>query len=52
MPYPLKAFMWDKSLQQVSNGTIKTPEQLAQAGNTYPMKVPDRKDIKIDNGVI
>ena len=52
VPYPLKAFMWDKSLQQVSNGTVKTPEQLAQAGNTYPMKVPDRKDIKIENGVI
>ena len=52
IPYPLKAFLWDKSLQGIKNGTIKTPEQLAQAGNTYPMRVPDRKDIEIKNGVI
>jgi hypothetical protein len=52
VPYPLKAFLWDKSLQQVKEGLIKTPEQLAQAGNTYPMRVPDKKDIQINNGVI
>ena len=52
VPYPLKAFLWDKSLQQVKDGLIKTPEELAQAGNTYPMRVPDKKDIQINNGVI
>ena len=52
VPYPLKAFLWDKSLSQVKNGLVKTPEQMAQAGNTYPMKVPDRKDIRINDGVI
>ena len=52
VPYPLKAFLWDKSLQQVKEGNVKDPQQLAQAGNTYPMKVPDRKDIQINDGVI
>ncbi len=52
VPYPLKAFLWDKSFKQMKDGVIQTPEQLAQAGNTYPMRVPDKKDIQINNGVI
>ena len=52
VPYPLKAFLCDKTLQQIKEGNIKTSEQLSQAGNTYPMRVPDRKDIQIKDGVI
>ena len=44
--------MWDKSLTQVKDGSVKTAEQLAQAGNTYPMRVPNKKDIQLNNGVI
>jgi len=52
VPYPLKAFMWEKSFEQIKQGLVKDPLQLSQAGNTYPMRVPDRKDIQLNNGVI
>ena len=52
IPYPLKAFLWDKAIDKFKEGKIKTPEQLAQSMNTYPMKVGDNSNIKIDNGVI
>ena len=52
IPYPLKAFLWDKGLEAMQEGRIKTPEQLAQSFNSYPMRVPDNKDIKVNNGII
>tara|TARA_R100000742_G_C4277488_1_gene99410 strand:+ start:1617 stop:2534 length:918 start_codon:yes stop_codon:yes gene_type:complete len=52
VPYPLKTFMWDKAFDEIKNGNIKSPEQLSQSMNSYPMRVPDEKDIQINNGVI
>ena len=52
VPYPLKIFMWEKAFDDIKNGKIKSPEQLSQSMNSYPMKVFDDKDIKLNNGVI
>tara|TARA_R100000426_G_scaffold87243_1_gene70975 strand:+ start:2037 stop:2858 length:822 start_codon:yes stop_codon:yes gene_type:complete len=53
IPYPLKTMAWDKAWEQIKNGRIKSSEDLQyKALYTYPMKVPDDNNIKIDNGII
>jgi hypothetical protein len=52
IPYPLKTIMWDKAIEKIKQGKIKTPNDLKSAFNTYPMKVENSKDIKLDNGVM
>tara|TARA_R100001129_G_scaffold117633_1_gene81243 strand:- start:248 stop:1159 length:912 start_codon:yes stop_codon:yes gene_type:complete len=52
IPYPLKTFLWDKAFDEIKKGKIKTPKQLSQSMNTYPMRVPNDKDIQIKDGVI
>jgi hypothetical protein len=52
IPYPLKVIRWDKILENVQSGRFKTVEDLSTGGMTYPMRLPDEKKIKIDNGVI
>ena len=52
VPYPLKDMCWDKGIEVIEKGKIKTAEDLrTKAFYRYPMKVPDDKNIKIDNGV-
>ena len=36
----------------MKQGKIKSADDIRRALHTYPMKVPDDKDIRIDNGVI
>ena len=48
VPYPLKAFVWDKGLDEIEQGNVKKPEDLEQIFNSYPMKVIDKDDIKYD----
>ncbi len=52
IPYPLKTMLWDKAFDNIKNDKIKSPKQLSQSMNTYPMKVPNDKNIKVKNGVI
>jgi len=54
VPYPLKQLMWDKCWDRLNNGSIKNAKDLKFKGlYTYPMKVMDEKDIRIDqDGVI
>lgn len=52
IPYPLKTMMWDKALNKIEEGTIKTANHLQASLNTYPMKVGDNNDITLDDGVI
>ena len=52
VPYPLKTLMWEKAFAKMQEGKIKSPDDIRRALHTYPMKVPNDKDIRIDNGVI
>ena len=44
--------MWDKAFDKMKQGKIKSADDIRRALHTYPMKVPNDKDIHIDNGVI
>ena len=52
VPYPLKAFLWDKGLDEIKQGKIKKPKDLEQIFNSYPMKVMDKNDVKLTDGII
>ena len=52
VPYPLKAFLWDKGLDEIKQGNIKKPKDLEQIFNSYPMKVMDKNDVKLTDGII
>ena len=52
VPYPIKTFMWDKAFRKMQQGKIKTPDDIRRALHTYPMKVPDPKNINVDDGIM
>jgi len=52
IPYPLKTMMWDKLYKKWNDGEVKGPEDIHRYLNTYPMKVDNPEDIKLDNGVM
>ena len=52
IPYPLKTIMWDKAMDRINDNQIKNISDLKKAFNTYPMRVADDKDIKVDKGVM
>ena len=52
IPYPMKTINWEKMFQNFQAGKIKTVKDLSTGGNTYPMKLIDEENIKVDNGVI
>ena len=52
VPYPLKTLMWDKAYKKMLEGKIKSADDIRRALHTYPMKVPNVNDIKLDNGVM
>tara|TARA_R100001086_G_scaffold215355_1_gene131509 strand:- start:911 stop:1786 length:876 start_codon:yes stop_codon:yes gene_type:complete len=52
VPYPLKTLMWDKAFQKMQEGRIKSADDIRRALHTYPMKVPDVNNIKLDKGVM
>ena len=52
IPYPLKTFLWDKAFEEIKQGKIKSGKQLSQSMNSYPMRVPDDKNIKVKHGII
>ncbi len=52
VPYPLKAFLWDKGFDEIKQGNIKKPKDLEQIFNSYPMKVADKNDILLKDGII
>jgi len=52
VPYPLKTLMWDKAFRKMQEGKIKSPDDIRRCLHTYPMKVPDPKNINVDNGIM
>ena len=52
VPYPMKTFNWEKMYSNFKEGKIKNPQVLSMNGNTYPMRLPDEENIKIENGCI
>ena len=52
IPYPLKTMMWDKVMDRINNNEIKTINDLKKSFNTYPMRVADDNDIKVNKGVM
>ena len=53
VPYPLKDMCWEKGLQVIEEGRIKTTEDLkTKAFYRFPMRVPDADDIKIEKNCI
>jgi len=52
IPYPLKTMMWDKLYDKWNKGEVKNPGDIHRWLNTYPIKVENSKNIKLDNGVM
>ena len=52
VPYPLKSFLWDKGFDEIAQGNVKKPKDLEQIFNSYPMKVADKNDILLKDGII
>ena len=52
IPYPLKTMMWDKAMDRIHDNQIKSIKDLKTALNTYPMRVADDNDIKVNKGVM
>jgi len=53
VPYPLKSLNWSKGWEKIKSGKIKNEHDLQfKALYQYPMKLPNHKDITIENGVI
>ena len=52
IPYPLKTLMWDKAFRKMQEGKIKSADDIRRALHTYPMKVPDDKNINVKDGVM
>ncbi len=52
IPYPLKTMMWDKLYEKFNDGQVKNASDLSRFLNTYPMRVENSNDIKLDNGVM
>ena len=50
IPYPLKTMMWDKALDRIKKNDIKTINDLKTSLNTYPMRVENDNNIKLDEG--
>ena len=53
VPYPLKNLDWKTAWEKIKSGKIKNEHDLQyKALYQYPMKLPNEKDITINNGVI
>ena len=52
VPYPLKTLMWDKAYEKMQQGKIKSADDIRRALHTYPMKVPNDKNILVNKGVM
>ena len=52
-PYPMKNYDVDKAWKRLKEtDMVKTKEELLANGLMYPMKVKDKKNIKVENGII
>ena len=52
IPHPLKTMMWDKLYKKWNDGEVKNPGDIHRWLNTYPMRVENPENIKLDNGVM
>ena len=52
VPYPVKTLMWEKAFERMKKGKIKSPDDIRRALHTYPMKVPDARNIDLKHGVM
>jgi len=51
-PYPLKSFDWDKAWRRLTvKKDIKNADQLSKAGYTFPLKVPNKDKVIVEEGI-
>ena len=50
-PYPLKSLDWDKVAVRVKNHNITSGEEMSKNGFTWPIKVENKEEINVTNGV-
>jgi len=50
-PYPMKTFDWDKSWRRLHKEAIDQADHLSKSGFTFPIKVSNRNEIKVTDGV-
>ena len=50
-PYPLKNLDWHKISKRIKRGESVEPEALATKGYTWPVKVENQNEIKVEHGV-
>jgi|TARA_R110000822_G_C15190372_1_gene481295 hypothetical protein len=52
IPYPLKSMMWEKVLEKIQKGDIKTVSDLESAAVAYPLKIENQEDITMSKGIM
>ena len=50
-PYPMKMFDWDKSWRRLNKEAIDQSDHLSKSGFTFPIKVQNKDEIKVQDGV-
>jgi hypothetical protein len=50
-PYPMKTFDWDRSWRRLHNEAIDQADHLSKSGFTFPIKVHDKNEITVKDGV-
>src|SRR5210317_2528151 len=51
-PYPMKTFDWNKSWRRLNDEKIDQAEHLQKSGFTFPIKVNNKNEITVTNGVM
>ena len=50
-PYPMKTFDWDKAWRRLHKEALDEADHLSKSGYTFPIKVSNKNEIIVDNGV-
>ena len=50
-PYPMKTFDWDKAWRRLHKEALDEADHLSKSGYTFPIKVSNKNEIMVDNGV-
>ena len=50
-PYPMKTFDWNKAWRRLHKEAIDEPDHLMKSGFTFPIKVHNKNEITVNDGV-
>ena len=50
-PYPMKSFDWNKAWRRLHKEALDEADHLSKSGYTFPIKVSNKNEITVDNGV-